>query len=287
MKRKSKQLVFNSYRFQIVPTSKNVQISFDPIKIDNISDLIKQKNNIFELLLNEGNILKFCKQEFTCRLDSHKDNIYIFRVGFKRQIERTKKDFRKERIEDWPNVLIILNNDPNVQKILIQHNARLTQDTTTVINKIWQSANDFLRPYQLHISIEPLFEKKEFWRLVKENWNRITVCDFELFSPNLANISGKISDQIKELLRNSNSIKSHVKLESDSDSSLDLSENDPQLAGLVDYTAEGGGNIRVKIRGFSKYKSTAKNVKTITIEEMEIKVQSLEDLKKILPGLFD
>lgn len=285
-KKPSKKLIFNSYRFQIVPTSKSIQVSFSPLNINSVEDLVKQKNNILKRYLDKGNLLASCKQEFTCRVNSKNDDIYIFRVGFKKQLERTKKDFKKEKLEDWPNVLVVLNNNPNVQKVLIQHNPRLAQDSSTILNKIKQSLNDYLRPFQLYVSIEPLFEEREFWSLVKENWNKITVCDFELFSPNLANISGKITDEMKQLLKKSNSVKSHLKLESEAHSSLDLSEENPQLVGLVNYSSEGGGNIRLKIRGYTRYKNTAKNVKQITIDEMEISAENLEIVKKILPDLF-
>ena len=283
----NKKLSFYCFRYQILPVSKSIQIAYAPHAITSYEQLISKKNELFSEALMNPKFLTFEKERISSRLENRFEEIYQFRVGFKKGLEVTNKDFSKSKVNDWPNTIVLVNNDSQVQKLLIQHNNRVSNDVSTVVNHIVKSLNTILRPAQLNVQIEPIFEAKAFWHLVKQYLNRITVVDFELVTPNLANISGNLSEELKFAQKDLNSVKLHLKFQSDAHSSLDLSEGNKQLNGIVDYASQGGGSARFKIRGFKKFIDTAKDVKEITIDELSFVGYELKDLKTLLSELFE
>lgn len=283
---KTKKCILYCFRYQLLPTSKDIQVAYAPHSINSYDELVAVKNDLFKEVIQSKNFLQSEKEEISSRLEEEAGNLFKFRIGLKRGVEVIKKDFSKSRVENWPNSVVLINNDPAVQKIFIQHNVKVAADARTLLNIVVKSLNKFLRKYQLCVLVEPIFEAKVFWDLVQDNWNRITVIDFELITPNLANISGRLSKELKSLQKDTNTQKTNLKLQSDPQSCLDIKADNNQIKDIVDYAAEGGGNIRLRIRGFKKYVNTAKNVKQIEVDEISLENYSLKDFLKILPELF-
>jgi hypothetical protein len=287
MVHKSKNLIFHFYRYQILPTSKQIQLTFAPYKIKSLSELLKKKNELFEKALLEIKIFESPRTELEHKLIDQKNNIFIFKIGANRGIKRTKRDFTEEKMENWPNCLVAINNDNKIQKIAVQQNSYVFWDTQMVTNILERNLNKKLNAYQLSVVIEPMFEEKVFWDIVKNNKNRILAVDFELVTPNLANISSSLSDELKVLQKSTNTQKTNVKLHSDKGSALEISSENSLVKDLVSYAARGGGNIRCKIRGYKKYINTRKNVKQETIDEIQIEHMNSENAGEIIKELSD
>lgn len=287
MDHKTKNLIFHFYRYQILPISKQIQITFHPHKITSLEELIKRKNEIFEKVFLETKVFKFSRTELEHKFVDKSDNIFIFKIGANRGIRRIKRDFTEEKIENWPNCLVVINNNRNIQKIAIQQNVSVFWNTQAIVNIIENNLNSKLNAYQLSIVFEPMFEEKVFWDIVNKNKNKVIAVDFELVTPNLSNISSGLSDDLKSLQKTTNTQKTNLKLQSDKDSSLDLSENNNLIGELVTYASQGGGNIKCKIRGYKRSINTSKNIKQESVDEIIIENSTSKNIGKNLPGIAD
>ena len=198
------------------------------------------------------------------------EELIIFKLGVKREIKRSTRDFEEEELENWPSILVALNNAPDIQKAAIQFDQKVFSRSSTVANILEESINPLLARFQLHVRFSPLFEKNYFWDIVDKYAGRIIQTDFEMISPNMSNISQALTFDLKELHRSTNTQETHISLRSDKDSSLTLSRDDPFVSKAVDYSSEGGGNIIVKVNNLRKRIQTAEGVTEITVDQAEI-----------------
>lgn len=274
--------IFQFYRYQILPTSKIIQMSFEP-KIQTMEELVKRKNEFFQKALNEIKQFEFPRAELNHMVVASKNDVSILRLGVNRGIKRTKKDFTDERMENWPNSLIVINNKANIQKIAIQHNLRVFSSVKVIADILESNFNKHLARYQLSAVLEPIFEEKVFWDIMKQNKNKVTVVDFELVTPNLSNISRSISEELKDLQKGTNTQKTNIKLQSDKNSSLDIEENNSLVKDLVEYASKGGGNIRCKIRGHKRYVNAAKGIKQESVDLIEI--ENINQIENTMPEI--
>jgi hypothetical protein len=81
---------------------------------------------------------------------------------------RTNLDFEDERIDDWPYVTMIINNDPAHQFIGVAPNVKAFTSTATVVKIIERSIARALHVFGLCIEIREQFDKKQFWWLMEE-----------------------------------------------------------------------------------------------------------------------
>lgn len=280
-----KQLVFHIFRYQILPTSQLLQMQFDS-SISSIDELTKKKNQFFEDSLKELKSFRYSRTELIHKFEDLGNNLFVLKVAANRSLNRSTRQFTEEEIENWPPALIFLNNDPTVQKMAVQFNRKVFFNTNTIAQILENSLNPLLHKHQLSVVFEKLFDKKEFWDLVDKYSNRIVQTDFELVSPNLANISKNLEIDLKRLYKITNTQKTNLKLNSDKDGALDLPKTDPYISSIVDYASQGGGNITLKVRGVKKKIKTKDSVSEVVIDEAELTAASGKDLLKIVRGLL-
>ena len=142
-----------------------------------------------------------------------------------------------------------------------------------------------LAHHHLRAIHEPLFEKKHFWSLLHQYEGKVKSVEFEIITPNMANISGSLSDDLKDFAKATNSTRNKLKIESDPEAPLHLEESNGTLQGLVDYSSEGGGNISLKIEGIKKTYHTSKTVKEIQLGDMEIQGNA-EEVAAVIKDLL-
>ena len=199
-----------------------------------------------------------------------KDDFFLLRIAHNRSIHRETKDFRDEVIDNWPSILVAIWNDPEKQFIAVQRRSTAFTSCEVVVKMIINSLSRQLSNHHLRAIHEPLFEKQQFWSLLHKYEGRIKSVEFEIITPNMANISGSLSDDLKDFAKATNSAKNKLKIESDPEAPLHLMENNLTLQGLVNYSSGGGGNISLKIDGVKKIYHTSKTVKELQLGDMEI-----------------
>ncbi|MFA5118793.1 MAG: hypothetical protein WC695_08100 [Candidatus Omnitrophota bacterium] len=284
-KKRSQQIVFHLFRYQILPTTQTIQLRFDsPVK--NLEDLKAKKNNFFSQALTGMKRINYSRTELTHKVSEIDKDFYLIKLAAKRSLKRSTRDFKEEKIENWPATNIIINNHPAVQKAIIQFNQKVFNDTKNIADILQDSLNDMLKEYQLHVIFEKIFDEVKFWQVVNLYKNRIIQAEFELISPNLANISKSLQFDLQALNRSTNTQKTKLQLNSDKEAILTLSQEDPLVSGLVDYASQGGGKINLKVRGLNKKIHTSDKATEITIDEMVFNNADPKDILKIIGGII-
>ena len=139
---------------------------------------------------------------------------------------------------------------------------------------------------QLRIYVEPLFKEEEFWKIVDRYKQRIKEITFDLITPNMVNISGVLSDDLKEFAKGTNTGKTQLAIASDPESSLNILKNNTQIESLVKYSSEGGGNISVKASGVKRKIHTSRTKKSFEIGEIEVTGNTAEEIATVIRNML-
>lgn len=279
------EITFDLYRYQLLPIDKNVQLSLNN-DILSFEDLVNKKNDLLADILQNKNIFLNHKHSKTLfRLEAIKNNVFVFRLGIKRNLKRNTKEFKVEEVENYPNILLIINNDKSSQKIAIQTNYKAFNNTKIPSRILQRSLTNFLKTINLSIYVEPIYRTSDFWQIIDKYPGKIKLISFDLIRPNLANISGSIDKKLKELQTNIDAHKSKLEFESNKESNLKITRDDIQINGLVEYGSQGGGQISVQVEGIKKKIKTNKSTEEITISAAEV-IGNIEDVAKFFKNLL-
>ena len=269
---------FHVYRYQILPISRDQMSLFDePISVD---DLVNRKNSLFVDALLEVESFRHSRGEIAHRILGVADDIIVMRIGVNRTITLETRDFTEEEMENWPNSLVIFNNKPDIQKVAVEVEYKAFQNTRTAISIIEDGINLQLDRYLLRAHFNPIFDKSAFWDVVEKYPQRITEATFKMVSPNMSNISESLKLDLAGWSRNTNTQETTIQLQSSPNNHLTFVEGEEPVTSLVNYSAEGGGNAKMKVRGLNKRISTEDQVTEITIDEIEISLDSEVMLKQ-------
>ena len=249
-----KSVSFELYRYQLLPVTRHAQQNlFHDIK--SVEDIEKNKNHfVGEILENFPKILHRA-YDLNQKKIFYENDVLCLKVAVQKSLERNNVNFRREKIEDWPNITILINNKQNIQMIAVSKNEKAFSSSGTVIKSIQTLINNRLKDYQLQMHTEAMFDKKEFWSIVTSNQTRLKSIKFELISPNLANISSKLKLDLKQLNKDTNSHKTNLEFNSPIGATLEVNQGNVMINSLLDYAAEGGGDISFVVR-HSKYSVT-------------------------------
>ncbi len=281
----NKTVPFEVYRYQLV-VNKAIQLSLDN-QFQSPEQIRENKNKIFQdLIANPQFHFTASKSETTSKLVFSKGDISIFKLAVRRSLKHDKKDFTEETIDNYPKLLIGINNNPAVQKIAIQENKKAFSQAHAVSRIIEQSVESKIRKENLSFSLLPLYDKKEFWDLVGRYQGRITQLTFDLVSPNMANISKDLKVNLREFYEDTNTHKTKIELTSDKGSHLEIKNDSKLVNSLVDYSAEGGGNIAMRVAGYTKKFHTAQSITEFSVEENLIKGNDWDALNDLFSEIL-
>lgn len=268
-----KQASFEVFRYQLV-VDQNLQMDMYG-RYKSANDVRADKNNIFQdILTNEFFRFHAPQSDITSKLLYTNGSLSYFKLAVKRKIKVYKKDFSEDLTETYPNVIVAINNDPNVQKIAIQNNTHAFQDCKTVSHIIQQSVEPKVKQNNLSFFLEPLYDKQEFWNIINKYPKQIKQVTFNLISPNLANISKNLQLNLRELYEDTNTLKTKVELNAEDESYLDIKESSTFVNSLVDYSSEGGGNIQMRVAGMRKLLHTAQSPNEFSVDEQLLKSEN-------------
>lgn len=282
---KSKQITFNVFRYQILPISQDFQLQFEP-PISSLEELRSRKNDFFAEALMAIEKYEFSRTELIHIIVATEGSLFALKLGANRGITRTTRDFTDEELENWPSILIIFNNDPEIQKVAIQVDYKVFYRTTTAARVLEDNLNRFLARFQLHVRFMPTFGKNYFWEIVDRYPRRIVQAEFKMISPNLSQISRNLNFDLEALHKSTNTQETTLELKSDKESSLVFSHEDDFINRIVNYASEGGGNITLKIQGLRKSIKTDESITEISADEMQLKGLSQKEFLDLFNGLL-
>lgn len=277
--------VFDLYRYQLLPAPEFQSDLFEG-KALSIDELISQKNMLFFLALNEISDFSHRGFETTKRTLMQSDTVVAFKIGIQKTIDLDTKELKREKVESWPNVTVIVDNSPDIQGIAISRNPRAFSSTRILIDHLHRAISTRLRARGLTIEIREQFNTSDFWSVVSDNEGKVQRIRFEMVSPNMANISAALTVDLRGLNRDTHSQRVDIELNAPPNSSLSIDHENPLINGCVDYASKGGGDIAVKIQGMRKEIRTSTAVKTIEIDKLEF-TGSPEDVNHELRRIFE
>lgn len=260
---------FDLYRYQLLPINRFIQ--GDLLRgIPTVEELLNKKNEIFNSVLSGVKHFSNSRTETVTKCLYSDNNFFLFRIAANRSLHRETKDFTEELLDNWPSVLVAIWNHPDVQMIAVQKRTAAFANTEAVVKLILDTTYSSLAHAHLRAIHEPIVEKQVFWNIVEKYAGRIQRLEFEFITPNMANISSSLPENLKAFAKATNAVKNKLNIEADSASNLHVEKSNETISGLVDYTSEGGGNIAAKITGLSRKVNTSKTVKHIEIAEIQL-----------------
>lgn len=272
-------LLFDIYRYQILPTSKNIQLKIDS-NISTVEELIKNKNSIFESILLDRIVLDGRRTRVIHRVDNTFRTIILLRIAAEKGVEIEREDFTTQRVSNYPSLHVVIDNDPKRQYCLIEQNPKAFNDTETVAHILERNLNRYLAKHQLQVYFKPLFNEFDFWELVKQYDGRISRLRFEFIKHNMANIADSIPDALKKLQDDANSPKSILITEAPKTDHLNVNSENEIIKGLVEYSKKGGGDIGIKVKGVRYELKTKKKKLKFEVDEGDF--NSLEEFTKLM-----
>jgi len=277
---------FNLYRFQIIPKNRHFQGNlFDDI--NTVEDLINKKNEIFFRIIKNLGQLKIKSRVLKTSIVFQSSDTIVYKFAPKKHIIVETKDFKDEKVEDWPSFHIMFWNQADKQLLAIEERTKAFQKTTTVNNILIDYINEKLEEKNLTMFSEPIFQKKDFWNIIYEYKTKILDIKFDLITPNMSNIAHVLSEDLKNLAKDTNTQKTSLHLFANKNTTLDIDESNSYVDDVASYASQGGGNISIKIKGIKRRKHTADSIETLEIDDVELNNnESVEAFKHLFNAII-
>lgn len=97
------------------------------------------------------------------------DGITMMRIANKRITTIVRSDLKEVQEDDYPNCIVIIDNRPGVQRVLIENKKTAFQDVKQLAGILKWTLDEILSRYSLMIDLMHLQDPKVFWELVSDN----------------------------------------------------------------------------------------------------------------------
>lgn len=262
---------FIIYTYQFSPITSQ-QIAFDREFVSIGERMEKKQEYLDKYLTNETNInFKFRSKHFKHRSVFKDSGIFILKIANQKNTS-FEEDFEKKSLTVSPSCYVIIDNRKDIQRIYIEHKSTSFSEPSYVADILHSSLNKYLNGYGLSIDIKKEYQVSEFWNIVKKYPNNITMVRFELKYPNLPRVWSSVKDVLKDSSKETNSHKTTLQYRSDDNGFLELNEDNADLNGLAEASANSGSEISIKARGLRAYIKTGNTEKGIEIDDLEMKL---------------
>ena len=177
------------------------------------------------------------------------DDITIMRVANKRLTTIVTKELKEEQKDDYPNCLVIIDNRPGVQRILIENKKTAFQDVKQVAGILQWTLNGLLPRYGLMIELMHLQDPTVFWNLANDRKNypdgfyKIT---FHLPHLNLERLK-KVFDKVLVMSREVFDSDLEWSYKANQGGQLALDEKNEYQKALVDWMMKEVGSENIKL----------------------------------------
>lgn len=262
---------YKLYRYQFSPIQSNTQSLF-PVNNGKMTDeeLMQKKQTLFASLFNADVELKFKKGN---KLYNHKmlfnqGGFFVFKIANDKSVN-LEENFTKCKHEYAPSCNVIIDNRQNVQFIAVEEKKNVFTSTDVVSSILQNTFSKYLQPYRLTIDVRRVYDETDFWTIVAGNPNSIVKVRFRFAYPNLPPLNKNVKEAIAEVAKSTASGNSELTLEAQKGASLNISKNDVHISSLVKISADGGEEIKIKIKKMTAWQKVGDSSKSIEIENLE------------------
>ncbi len=171
------------------------------------------------------------------------DDIVIMRVANTKPRTFTDSDWKVKRIEDFQNCIVIIDNRPGIQRILIENKKTAFRDVKQVERIMEHTFNKLLCRYSLKIRLEHLQDKRAFWQYAGDSlshpkgFHRVRI---RLPYPNLDRLK-KVYDRLFNQARESFDSRIDLDFVASEGGQLRLDKNDAYQSELIGWLMEDAG----------------------------------------------
>lgn len=243
--------------------------------IPDIEQRMKSKQTYLQEIISNVSFKFNSKREgvFEHQLRYNSNGIIILKLANNKQLS-LEENFKKKKHHYSPSCFVIIDNRQDVQHIAIEDDSTAFSTTDVVRNIMEYSLRKALKTYGLTISIQKEYQKTEFWQLVGQYPKGISMVRFCFSYPNLPRVSKSVNELIRNQSKITNSKSTTFELKSLDSEQLLLSNDNEELNGLVNASADSGNVIILKAKGVRKRLKTGKTMKIFEIDDLEVQIQS-------------
>lgn len=187
---------------------------------------------------------------------------------------------------------MIIDNRKDVQIIAVEEKKNVFKSTDVVSSILQDTFSKYLQSYRLSIAVRRIYDETDFWTIVADNRDSIEKVRFRFSYPNLPTLNKNVKEAIAEVAKSTASGNSEFMLEAQKGYSLNVSEEDSNLSSLVQMSADGGEEIKIKIKKLAAWQKVGDSSKSIEIEDLdatlsnELFEKALDKLSECFNKLF-
>ncbi len=253
-------------------------------KNDIFRDLLKTKKIEYE---NRGVKLAFVFVE-------ERNGYFICKLGKRASIKRhlpPDQNFEETLEESWPYCTVVINTNSNAgagQKIAFELRSQVFASPDEQLKHFADEVNTTLATFGYVLSINPVTEEREFWKVVEANEGKIERLTLSFNAPNLFGLDNSLNEDLKELEKQYGSTKVSINLENPV-GKIKVPKT-PLTKQGVEYITKGGGEYEIKLKGRARkvIKSKSKTVtKTFENLDITIKGKGQHSLFDVLGKIFE
>ena len=200
------------------------------------------------------------------------DDIVVMRVANRKTQTIVDAELREKQVDDYQNCIVMIDNRPGIQRILIENKKVAFRDVKQVAGILTYTFNVLLSRYSLKIRLEHLQDKRMFWQYANDQ--RTYPTGFYKFSvrlpyPNLERLK-KVYDRLFSKARESFDSRIDFDFVAPDGGHVRLDEKDVYQSETIEWLMEDAG-AELKL-----YSNMAKRT-PIPVGEKSYKVVTVSD----------
>lgn len=257
---------FLLYRYQISVSESFIQ-----------KDLFKPNDTKEELQKNKNAILRDVLQHLPQLADDESLHFvpetcgnsgtqFLFHVQ-KQTTKAVEQNFTHLNVKHQPSAWLAIETDDNCQVIAIQN--RFQPKPSAVIDKISKAIQNQLIEQGLIFQAHTIKRQNGFWEFVDEHKESIKSVLFKVSPPNMPALSRVLGNKLNEIVSSTSAETGELKLTAPRNQTLQLTHQDRNLSGLVQYIDLGGGDYSFKQSGSQKTLHPKQIVEVVTATPKE------------------
>lgn len=177
------------------------------------------------------------------------DDITIMRIANKRSTTIVTKDLKEKQEDDYPNCIVVIDNRPGIQRILIENKKSAFQDVKQLANIIKYTLDLALYPYSLSIEMMHLQDPRVFWQFANDRRSYpdgFYKVSFHLPHLNLERLK-KVFDKVLILSREVFDSDLEWSYKAQKGGKLQLDEKNEYQKALIDWMMREVGSENIKL----------------------------------------
>lgn len=171
------------------------------------------------------------------------DDIVIMRIANRKTQTIVDAELKEKQVEDYQNCIVMIDNRPGIQRILIENKKKAFADVKQVAGILAYTFNLLLELYSLKIRLDHLKDDRVFWSYVNDQrqfpkgFHKVS---FHLPYPNLERLK-KVYDRLFNKARESFDASIDMDFVAQEGGSVRFDENDPYQKETIEWLMQDAG----------------------------------------------